>query len=78
MPRSAPPRPIGQRLRLEHSFSKKRNLIVTEYQPTNGQAFDTEVARSRDSTGVSPTLPEFGAEGRDPRVRYQFSAVPDT
>ena len=58
--------------------SKKRNLIVTEYQPTNGQAFDIEVARNRDSTGVIPTLPEFGVEGRDTWVRYRFPADPDT
>ncbi len=58
--------------------SKQRNLIVTEYHPTSGQAFDIELVRNRDSTGVIPALPEFGAEGRDLWVRYQFPPDPDT
>ena len=58
--------------------AKNRNLIATEYQPTSGEAFDIELARHKDTTGVIPTAPEFGAEGRDVWVRYQFPADPDT
>ena len=58
--------------------AKNRNLIVTEYQATSGEAFDIELARHKDTTGVIPTVPEFGAEGRDVWVRYQFPADPDT
>lgn len=58
--------------------AKNRNLIVTEYQPTDGQAFDIELARNTDTTGVVPTLPEFGANGRDFWVRYPFPLDPDT
>jgi hypothetical protein len=58
--------------------SKKRNLMVAEYQPPNEQDFDIEIARNRDSTGCIPSLPEFGAEGRDVWVRYQFPPDPDT
>ena len=49
--------------------AKNRNLIVTEYQATGGEAFDIELARHKDTTGVIPTSPEFGAEGRDVWVR---------
>lgn len=58
--------------------SKKRNLIVAEYNPPNEQDFDIEIARNRDSTGGIPNSPEFGAEGRDFWVRYQFPPDPDT
>ena len=58
--------------------AKNRNLIATEYQPTGGEEFDIELARHKDTTGVIPTVPEFGAEGRDVWVRYQFPADPDT
>ena len=51
---------------------------MTEYQATSGEAFDIELARHKDTTGVIPTVPEFGAEGRDVWVRYQFPADPDT
>lgn len=56
--------------------SKKRNLIVAEYKSANGQNFDIEIARNRDSTGFITNLPEFGAEGRDIWVRYKFPASP--
>ncbi len=58
--------------------AKNRNLIATEYQPTVGEAFDIELARHKDTTGVIATAPEFGAEGRDVWVRYQFPPDPDT
>ena len=58
--------------------ARNRNLIVTEYQPSDGADFDIELARHTDTTGVINTAPEFGAEGRDIRVRYQFPPDPDT
>jgi hypothetical protein len=58
--------------------TKNRNLIATEYQPTGGGDFDIELARHKDTTGIIDTAPEFGAEGRDVWVRYQFPADPDT
>ena len=58
--------------------AKNRNLIATEYQATSGDAFDIELARHKDTTGVIDTAPEFGAEGRDVWVRYQFPPDPDT
>jgi alpha-L-fucosidase 2 len=58
--------------------AKNRNLIATEYQPTSGEAFDIDLARHKDTTGVIDTAPEFGAEGRDVWVRYQFPPDPDT
>ena len=58
--------------------ARNRNLIVTEYQAPDGQAFDIELARNKDTTGVIGTAPEFGAEGRDVWVRYQFPPDPDT
>jgi len=39
---------------------------------------DIELARHKDSTGVIPTGPEFGAEGRNVWVRYQFPPDPDS
>ena len=51
---------------------------MTEYQASSGEEFDIELARHKDSTGVIPTAPEFGAEGRDVWVRYQFPPDPDT
>jgi len=58
--------------------AKNRNLIATEYQSSGGDKFDIELARNKDATGVIDTSPEFGAEGRDVWVRYQFPADPDT
>ena len=59
--------------------SKKRNLIVTEYQPTSGQDFDVEIARNKDnSTSQIPYPPELGAGGRDFWVRYKFPPDPNT
>jgi alpha-L-fucosidase 2 len=58
--------------------AKSRNLIATEYQPTSGKEFDIELARHKDTTGVIDIAPEFGAEGRDVWVRYQFPPDPDT
>jgi len=57
---------------------RQRNLIATEYHPLSGEAFDIELARHKDSTEVIDTDPEFGAEGRDIWVRYQFPPDPDT
>ena len=59
-------------------MAKNRNLIVTEYQATGDEAFDIELARHKDTTGVIPTVPEFGAQGRDVWVRDQFPPDPDT
>ena len=58
--------------------AKNRNLIATEYQASSGDTFDIELARNKDTTGVIDTSPEFGAEGRDVWVRYQFPPDPDT
>lgn len=58
--------------------SKKRNLIVVEYKHANGQDFDIEIARHRDSTGCIPNPPEFGAAGQDVWVHYKFPPSPDT
>lgn len=63
---------------LQAFVAKNRNLIVTEYQALDGEEFDIELARHKDSTGVIFTAPEFGAEGRDVWVRYQFPPDPDT
>jgi hypothetical protein len=51
-------------------------LVVAEYQDGNGQGFDIEIARNRDSTGCIPNPPEFGAKGRDIWVRYTFPRSP--
>lgn len=59
-----------------------RNLIVARYDPgpqqdpQQQQAFDIELARHKDITGVIPGGPEFGANGRDIWVRYKFPADP--
>ena len=58
--------------------ARSRNLIVAEYLATSGDAFDIELARNKDTTGVIDTSPEFGAKGRDIWVRYQFPPDPDT
>ncbi|MFH1006571.1 MAG: hypothetical protein V1800_03600, partial [Candidatus Latescibacterota bacterium] len=58
--------------------SKKRNLIVAEYNPAQGSYFDIEMARHQDSAGCIPDPPEFGATGRDIWVRYRFPPSPDT
>jgi hypothetical protein len=61
---------------LETFVSYPRNLIVVHYDPQGAGPFDIELARHHDCAGIIPNGPEFGAEGRDLWVRYQFPADP--
>lgn len=61
---------------LRTRVSYPRNLIIAEYDPAGTGAFDIELARHKDSTGMIPNGPEFGAHGRDMWVRYKFPPDP--
>ena len=56
--------------------SYRRNLIVARYDPKSAGSFDIELARHKDTAGLIPNGPEFGAEGRTIWVRYRFPADP--
>jgi alpha-L-fucosidase 2 len=56
--------------------SYPRNLIIVQYTPSAEEKFDIELARHKDSTGMIPNSPEFGASGRDIWIRYKFPADP--
>src|SRR4051812_17211968 len=56
--------------------SYARDLMVIEYNPTEREEFDIELARHQDATGLISNAPEFGAAGREMWVRYRFPADP--